>query len=252
MNPREPYRRLARFRMPGELPHLSLQQGLIQRQPGLVAAAVVRLSCRRGVAPTPALRSDVERLMARHAGVPIGELRVGELIGEVLEVMRRHRLHVPGNLAMLLKAVVMNEGMGARLDPAFQFADVLAPYAEGFVADQLTPAAVARRLRRAGIEAAQLGVELPEQVRRLLATLDSDGLQVQLRREDIELLTRHLRRNDDRLVAAILGAAVLHGLIDLTRPRGRTVSVGIGAAVACGVLTYLGASSRGRRRRQGA
>ena len=79
-------------------------------------------------------------------------------------------------------------GNGARLDPEFRFGDVLAPYAQRFMAGELSPAAFARRLGEAGFEAAQLGLGLPEQLRRLLAAIDGEGLQLGLRSDDVGLI----------------------------------------------------------------
>jgi ubiquinone biosynthesis protein len=147
---------------------------------------------------------------------------VAAVVNDVLAVLRRHHLQLPRALALLLKMVVMTEGMGARLDPQFRLGDVLGPYAERLVADQYSPAAVARRLALVGVDVARLGVELPGQLRRLLDVLDR-GVEVHLRAQELEALaTRRRRRGwEGPLLSGGIGAvAALGGYLAWTARRG--------------------------------
>jgi len=44
-------------------------------------------------------------------------------------VVRAHRLRLPSDLALLLKTVIMCEGVAAQLDPSFELVPLLVPYA---------------------------------------------------------------------------------------------------------------------------
>jgi ubiquinone biosynthesis protein len=233
----------------------ALLLGLAQRDPERLSDAVLELATAQSTVDRNRLRDDLGRLVERYEGRAIGDLPLGALIEEVLAILRRHRLRLPRELALLLKAVVMNEGIGARLDPQFRLGDVLAPYAQRFMARELSPAAFAQRLGRASLEAAQLGVELPEQLRRLLAAIDSSGLQLHLRSEDLELLAEHDQRRDRRLVAGMIAAAVIESLAELViadrrlrRSWGRpTFAVGLAATGSLGA--YLAWTARRADRR---
>ena len=125
-----------------------------------------------------ALRQDLERLLARYYGLPLGEIPLGPLISEAMAVVRRHRLQLSPNLVLLLKMAVINEGMGARLDPTFNLTTVIAPYARRLMMRQYSPAVLARQLGRAGQEAAQLWVELPLQLRRIIGDIQRGSVEV--------------------------------------------------------------------------
>jgi ubiquinone biosynthesis protein len=76
-----------------------------------------------------ALERDLAALLTRHAGRPLEELRVGPLLAEVMAIVRAHQLHLPSELALLLKTVMMCEGVAAQLDPNFELLPRLVPYA---------------------------------------------------------------------------------------------------------------------------
>jgi ubiquinone biosynthesis protein len=49
------------------------------------------------------------------------------LLSELLATVRAHRLVLPADMVLLLKMLVMNEGMAAQLDPDFVLAPAIAP-----------------------------------------------------------------------------------------------------------------------------
>ena len=205
--------------------------------------AMLGLGVARGRVDRVDLRRDLARLLARYAGRPLGELAVGALVSEALTVVRRHQLQLPPNLALLLKTVVMNEGMGARLDPSFTLGSVLAPYAEQLLWRRFAPDRLARRLGRSAVEAVRLGTELPAQLRRLLGELERGGMEIGVRPAELEPVLRRLERLVNRVVLGILTAAFIVGLAMLMavyHPPGWEQWSGALFAVGFSLATALG------------
>ena len=169
------------------------------------------------------LRQDLERLLSRYYGLPLGEIPLGPMISEAMAIVRRHRLQLPPNLVHLLKMAVMNEGMGARLDPSFNLTIILAPYARRLMIRQYSPSALVGQLGRASQEAAQLWVELPLQLRRILGEIERGSVEVGMRPEGFEPLLQRLERLANRLVLGMITAAFIGGtavLMALYHPPG--------------------------------
>ena len=61
--------------------------------------------------------------------MPLEHLKIGPLLVELMSVVRAHRLRLPSDLALLLKTVMMCEGVAAQLDPGFELVPLLVPYA---------------------------------------------------------------------------------------------------------------------------
>ena len=120
------------------------------------------------------VRRDIEQLLSTYWGLPLGELRVTALLNDVFSVMRRHHLHLPSNLALLLKTVIMIEGLGVNLDPDFQLTKSLAPYTERLVLRQYSPRKWIRSFWGASLDLAKLGVELPQQLRRIIGEVEAE------------------------------------------------------------------------------
>jgi ubiquinone biosynthesis protein len=173
----------------------------------LFALGVARHRATRSV-----LRRDLDHLFARYYGRSFEEIELAPLIDDVLALVRRHHLQLPANLALLLKTVIMNEGLGRQLDPSFALTTVLVPYAQRLILRQYSPALWAKRLSRAGLDAARLGVDLPEQLRRIIGEIERGGLEVGMRPEGFDPLVSRLERLGNRIILGIIAAAFVNGL----------------------------------------
>jgi ubiquinone biosynthesis protein len=167
---------------------------------------------------------------------------LGTAIAQLLEIARRHRLRLPRDLALLAKAIAMDEGMAAELDPGFRIGEALAPYAQRHLAAQLAPGALARRLETFGVDVAELAVDLPGQVHQLLDVLGTGSLELHLRTDEVEPLVARAERLGNRIAASVLVAAAVNGVAELIAAdrvdprewraarRGRLAAVGAAGA----------------------
>jgi ubiquinone biosynthesis protein len=166
---------------------------------------------------------DIERLLSSYWGLPLGELKVTALLNDVYSVMRRHHLRLPPNLALLLKTVIMIEGLGVNLDPDFQLTNSLTPYTERLVLRQYSPARWVRGFGRASLDLAKLGAELPQHVRRIVAAAENGNLQIGVRPEGFDPVLNRLERIANRIVLGVIAAAFINGLavlVSVYRPPG--------------------------------
>jgi ubiquinone biosynthesis protein len=192
------------------------------------------------------LRRDFEHLLSRYYGRSLGEIALGPLLQDALAVVRRHRLQLPSNLALLTKTVVMHEGLEVQLDPELHLMALLAPYAEQLMLRQYSPVLWAGRLRRAGLDMAAIGIELPRQLHRLIGDIERGGIEVGMRPEGFEPFVRRFERLGNRIAMAIFVAAMVNALallITVYQPPGweKWVSIifAVGFAVAAGIGLYL-------------
>ncbi|MCM3871983.1 MAG: AarF/ABC1/UbiB kinase family protein [Pyrinomonadaceae bacterium] len=169
------------------------------------------------------LRRDIEHLLSTYWGLPLNELRISAVLSDVFAVMRRHQLHLPSNLALLLKTVVMIEGLGLNLDPEFHLTSALEPYADRLVMRKYSPTKLVRNLGRASLDLARLGAEMPQHLRRIVSAAENGNLQIGMRPEGFDPVIRRVERIANRIVLGVLAAAFINGLAVLAsvyRPPG--------------------------------
>lgn len=192
---------------------------------------------------------DIERLLSTYWGLPLGELRVSALLNDVYTVMRRHQLHLPPNLALLLKTVIMIEGVGVNLDPDFHLTESLTPYTERLVMRRYSPVKWFRDLGRAGLDLAKLSAEMPQYFRRIVNAAQDGNLQIGMRPEGFDPVINRLERIANRIVLGVIAAAFINGLavlVSVYKPPGweRWAWVVFAFGFACALLlgVYLALS----------
>ena len=65
----------------------------------------------------------------RYYGQSLGDIELGSALNEAFDLARRYRLKIPINLANLMKALLVAEGIGSHLDPEFNIDQPLFPAA---------------------------------------------------------------------------------------------------------------------------
>ena len=196
-----------------------LLNGFIRQDPGRLADALLALNASTAVVDRARLRDDLGNLLARYSGRSTGEISLRSAIRAILEIGRRHRLRVPRDLSVLFTVLIVAEGLVAQVDPEFRFAEALAPFARRHLLSGITPAAAMRRLEQFGIDLAELAADLPQRLNRISEAVETGGLEVHVRTDEMEALLARVERVGNRVAASVLIAAVIDGLAQLATER---------------------------------
>ena len=220
-----------------------LLTALIRKDPDRLTTALLGLREPGAPIERDRMRQDLSELLSRYSGRAIHDMPIGAALTEVLDIVRRHNLIVSGDLALLFAVLFMGEGILDELDPDFRFDESLKPYIERHLASSLSPAALAHRAERFGIELADLTGELPGQVHRLLETIGSGQFEVHLRTNELQPLVGRIERLANRVAISILAAAAIDGLSELAAHnhsgRGwRRPALAAGVGVVTSLTTY--------------
>lgn len=201
---------------------LLLLAALVDQDTATALRAMERLGivARRDL--TPRLRHDMERFTGSLVNRSLSEISARETINELLALLRRHNLRMPGPLAVLLKAIVMMEGVGMQLDPSLDVFALARPYVRQALAEQFSPAALGAQLARSGRELAETTLELPRQLSDLLQRLNDGELRVRSEERELRRVAGALTGAANRLAVALVLAALILGIAIVA------VAVGIG------------------------
>ena len=244
---------VGRIAVGARLDLLDLAAAVVERDAARAVDAIEALGVAGVEASRDGLVRDVGRLLDRHVGQSLGELRVAEVTAELFAVVRRHRLRMPTELALLLKTLAMSEGVGRHLDPDFNAAAVAAPAIRRAIRRQLHPRTWEPELRRGVADLARAGLALPGALRRLTLQVDRGELSMTIRLRELDQLLGRLEAMVNRLAMSVLVAGFVVAaalLLSGDRPAsawvGWLVGIGLVAAAALGVWIVL-SIRRGRR-----
>jgi ubiquinone biosynthesis protein len=193
------------------------------------------------------LEREVSRLITKYYNKSLQDIRMGDLINEVLDLVRNHNLVLSSELALLLTTLVVLEGLGRLLDPKFDFVAVTAPVARRITSARLSPQAVSRTLTQSLRRIAQMGKDIPESLTRLLRRAGQGEFRVAVHPTGFDPIMKRFEEATNRVAFALVVSAFVIGLsILLSRtalPDGFVWVARIAWAAAVGVGSWFFISS---------
>ncbi len=190
---------------------------------------------------TAHLTRDLEEMIDRYASLPLKEVPVGQVIGQSFDLMRRHRLHPPGQFTLMLKSLMTIESVARNLDGDFQLIRHFRPYARRLAMQRLNPRRLWRAGRRAASELGELALNVPGQINTILTSLRRGKLQIHVRHEHLENLAHTLDRSSNRVAfGLIIAGTVVASSLLVTQPEGGIL--GMISFQTLGILGYLTAA----------
>ena len=150
------------------------------------------------------LANDVADFVGHYATQASSTFDVGAALTDMIEIIRRYRIMLPPQVAMLIKTLVTLEGTAKLLSPRFSLMEVMQPFQRGMMLRRLSPARQAKKLRRLYLEVEQLVEVLPQRIIQILE-------QVQDGKFDVHLDHRGLGPSVNRLVLGMLASALFVG-----------------------------------------
>ena len=217
---------------------LALLLGLVERNPQAVADVLLDWTGDGSNADIDALEAEIEAFVDQYYGVPLSQLSLGSMLTDVTAILREHRLALPSDLALLIKAFITLEGLGRGLDPEFHMAEEALPLLRKVMRARYQPKVMARRawgnLRRmlALIE------QLPHDVSRLLRNARRGKLNIHLEIAHLKRTGDLLNQAANRISMALVIAALIVGSSIVMTVEGGPTLMGL---PAFGFLGFCGA-----------
>ncbi|MBE7366045.1 ABC1 kinase family protein [Ramlibacter pallidus] len=214
------------FGMVGRLPEERREQlvrlllGLVKHDADAVADVLMDWTGKATV-DVERLVEDIGQFVDQYRGLPLRQLRLGEMLGEVVRMLREYRLVLPSDLALLIKAFITLEGMGRELDPDFNMAGEALPVLEHAMREHYAPDAVLARGWRSARQVLSLLGGLPQDLSRLLRAARAGRLDIRVDVPQLGQAGNQVDRAASRLSMAIVIAALIIGSsIVMTVPGG--------------------------------
>lgn len=105
-----------------------------------VARSFWALSIRHGHVDYQAFETDVIEIAERYiVGLPLSEIQIGTLFGEIVGGATKHQVRMPTDFTMMFKAIITTEGMAKAIAPDLDPVELARPYIEQMVTQRYTP-----------------------------------------------------------------------------------------------------------------
>jgi len=221
---------------------VDLVVAVVRHNDAKVTDALLRLTTQDVPVDRRKMELDVSDLTMRYIGKPLKEVNAGRLLRQFMDLVSHHRLQIPPNLFMMIKAITTVEGLGTVLDPDFDFVGSATPFIKRTQMERMHPKRVAADMLNSGAEIIHLLKEIPGAFRDILKQAKSGGTTIKFEHRGLEPMQKTLDQVSNRISFAIVLASLVMG-------SGLIVLAGIPPLwhdiPIIGIIGFLGAAAMG-------
>jgi ubiquinone biosynthesis protein len=184
---------------------------IIQRNEQKAARAVVRLAGSRDYRIAEDIEREIAELIDRFQSAQAGDFSFTGLLAALVEILVDEGLKLPPDLFLLVKALITIEGVATGLDPEFDFASHLEPFAETLVRERYSPERIRAHAVSMAEDYADMLQSMPGDYYKLADMIASGRVRLSLDEATIRPVRRTVLQATSALVMAIVLAALIVG-----------------------------------------
>jgi ubiquinone biosynthesis protein len=157
------------------------------------------------------LRKDLQDFIERFTEGPLGDVDMGVMLTAFLDGLRKHSVKCPGDLILMIKALITIEGVGKELSPKFNLLEYAKPTIEKLVKSRFSFSALKDRGTMSAKLMAQLAERLPEDATRILDRIRRNKVRLNIDVESVEHLSDAMDRSSKNVSWALIISALIVG-----------------------------------------
>lgn len=189
---------------------VSLLYGMVNHAPAKVAEILEDWSDNM-YTDELALTVDIEAFVDQYSSLSLKDLSLAALLSDLMVLLRDHKLLLPADLALLIKAYITLDGLGRYLNPEFNALVFAAPYIQEIMLERYRPEAIAKRGWRNLISVADLLASFPKDLRKLLRASRKGAVQIEVTVRHLDRYVNTMDNAISRLTMGMVTAALIIG-----------------------------------------
>jgi ubiquinone biosynthesis protein len=175
-------------------------------------------------------------ILDTYYAVPIKDMDIGQLLMSMTTLIRNHKLRLPTDLVIMIKALVTAEGSARQAYPELDVVSEIREYVSSLAIQRFKPETIWRNLRHSFSSIWAMQREIPRRIQQIIGKLDRGELAFRFQLDKLEQLVNSLENASNRLVTGIITGAIIMG-------SSMIITTGIGPYLfgfpALGVIGYL-------------
>lgn len=188
-----------------------LIMSIVHRNERDAVDALLRLTFTEEEPDYPPLERDVAEFMDQHCYRPLKEVDFGALLYNLLDVTTRHRLVIPPDLFLMIKALSTVEGLGRLLDPDLDVIEQATPFIKRIQLNRINPRRIGKDVVHSGTDLFYLLKDIPREVRAILKMARQGKVKMEFEHRGLEPMLASHDRISNRLSFAIVLASLVIG-----------------------------------------
>jgi ubiquinone biosynthesis protein len=177
---------------------------MANKNPRAMAINFKKLAIDHDVEDMRSFEYRLSELIEEFASLELEEINMSALTLGLQRIIYDYKLKVPGSIFLVLRALVILEGIGERIHPEFQTFEFFKPYGKKLYLEQFSLKDIGSDLLFTGSQLLSFLNKFPNELKYILKKIRKGELYYHVEYHGLEPLTRKLNSIANRLVLAVL------------------------------------------------
>ena len=189
------------------------------------------------------LEYDVMYFLRNYTDVSLENIDGNEAMKGLNALFYEYKIKIPSKLLLLLKALIIIEGVGLKLDPDYDMIANIGPYVQRLLIKKYNPKQVKKELLKTFEESSLLLKELPEDVREIIRKVKEGKLHIEFEHKGLDALYNTMdiivnRISFTLIIVALLVASSIVIMADLDPKIYNISAIGFFGLVISAILAF--------------
>ncbi|MCB0707056.1 MAG: AarF/ABC1/UbiB kinase family protein [Saprospiraceae bacterium] len=157
------------------------------------------------------LEYDIIYFLRQYSTVAIEDIDGKEVMQGLNALFYEYKFKIPSNLLLLLKALIIIEGVGLQLNPQYDIIQNIGPYVQTLLTKKYNPKRMQREFLRTAEDTTNLLRDLPEDIREILRKIKEGKLHIEFEHKGLQPSAEKLSGSINLLSYTLLIVAIILG-----------------------------------------
>ena len=190
---------------------VELIDSVVQQDESKATQVILKITSQDSEPDIRFLEREVAEFMGQHLYKPLKDIEIGKLLQNLFEVTSRHRLRIPPDIFLMMKAFGIVEGVALMLDPDFDMITKITPFIEQVKRARFYPDRIANDVIKMVSETLQFIQQFPKDILEIARLVRQQKLSFKLEHRGFETMLSTYDQISNRISFSIVIAALIIG-----------------------------------------
>ena len=157
------------------------------------------------------LKHDLFNFIDGYYEIPLQDIEVGRMLLEFIDIITIYNIRIQPDLMLLIKSLVVVEGMGRNLDPKFNMVEHLRPFMEKSLRQRYSPHRISKEFTSILFSYLNLARHLPRDLKEIINRVNRNKFKIDVEHRGFDRLVTDIDRSTNRLSTSLILSALIIG-----------------------------------------
>ncbi|MFN3531255.1 MAG: ABC1 kinase family protein [Candidatus Brocadia sp.] len=156
-------------------------------------------------------KHDVSDFVERYSDVPLKQVEISSILPQAVDLMTRHKLKIPPQFYILIKAIATMDGVARQLDPEFNTIAHTRPLVERLVHERYDPKRIFQEMTLYSSELLDILKIIPKDTYEIIKKIKMGTLKIEFEHQGLSKFISEMDKSSNRISFSLVISALIIG-----------------------------------------